>query len=471
MISVFNQYISQKRLVLMLWEGILIALCVVIAARLRFWNDAETFAIYTALPGFGIQIVATVLVFQICFYYNDLYDLQVFQSHSERTVRLWQALGSACIVCGLLYFLVPGIQIGRGVFFISLALLASGISLSRTMLDLTWKRTAPPQQVLILGTGQAALTVARELALRPDLNMALAGFLDKTAPADENSGSGTLFGLPVLGSLDSLQQVVDKHHVSRIVVALEDQRGALPISTLVNLRVRGIPVEDTCTMLAGLTGRVWLNTVRPSWFVYSGGFHRSRLTLVLKRMLDLSLSIAGLILSAPLMLLIAVAVRLDSHGPVLYRQERVGLGGRVFRVLKFRSMSNDAESRNGAQWAVVDDPRVTRVGRILRKFRLDELPQFFNVIRGEMSFVGPRPERPVFVEQLRKAIPYYDVRHSVRPGITGWAQVRYTYGSTLEESSQKLEYDLFYLKNMSILFDCAIVFQTVRIVLFGRGAR
>jgi exopolysaccharide biosynthesis polyprenyl glycosylphosphotransferase len=188
-------------------------------------------------------------------------------------------------------------------------------------------------------------------------------------------------------------------------------------------------------------------------------------------MLDLVVSVIGLLVSLPVMLLVALAVRLDSKGPIIYRQTRIGRRGRCFEVAKFRSMTNNAESENGAQWASENDPRVTRVGRFLRKYRLDELPQFFNVIRGEMSFVGPRPERPYFVEELRKTIPYYDERHSVRPGLTGWAQVQYSYGSSIEDAFNKLEYDLFYLKNMSLAFDFAIIFQTIRIVLGGRGGR
>jgi exopolysaccharide biosynthesis polyprenyl glycosylphosphotransferase len=223
--------------------------------------------------------------------------------------------------------------------------------------------------------------------------------------------------------------------------------------------------------MAALTGRVWLSTVQPSWFVFSTGFRRSWLTAFLKRAFDLVFGLVGLILSAPVMALVAIAVRLDSPGPILYRQVRVGLGGRCFELLKFRSMREDAEDGNGAQWAQEDDPRITRLGRFLRKFRFDELPQYINVIRGEMSFVGPRPERPVFVEMLRAQIPYYDERHSVRPGITGWAQVEYGYGASVEDAYRKLEYELFYLKNMSILFDCAIALQTIRIVLLGRGSR
>jgi len=230
-------------------------------------------------------------------------------------------------------------------------------------------------------------------------------------------------------------------------------------------------VEDAHTTLSSLTGRIWLESIQPSWFVFTDGFRRSAATLAIKRALDLAFSMIGLVISLPIMALVAAAVRLDSKGPAIYRQKRVGLGGREFEVLKFRSMRVDAEQANGAQWARKDDPRITRVGRFVRKFRLDELPQFVNVIRGEMSFVGPRPERRVFVEQLRKDISYYDERHSVRPGLTGWAQVEYPYGATVEDAYRKLEYDLFYLKNMSIFFDCAIVLKTIRTVFTGTGGR
>lgn len=463
MIRVFSQYVSLKSICLMLWEGVLIVACLTSGAKLRFWSDPVGFDVYTMLPDFAAQALVSVIVFQICFYYNELYDLQVIRRRSEQMLRLWQALGAACMLLGFLYFLIPGVQISRGVFFISVSLLAIAISLSRAALDFAWRATAPKQKILILGTGPLAIKVARELTRRDDLSLELAGFADK-------NGTDSVFGHQVLGSIDVLQQIASEHKIGRIVVALEDRRGALPIKSLVNLRVRGIPVEDAHTALAALTGRVWLDTVKPSWFVYSDGFYRSRLTAVLKRALDLGFGLIGLILSAPIMALVALVVRLDSRGPALYRQTRVGMGGKLFEVLKFRSMRMDAEE-GGAQWAQEDDPRVTRAGKFLRTYRLDELPQFINVIRSDMSFVGPRPERPVFVDQLREQIPYYDERHSVRPGLTGWAQVQYPYGATVEDAMRKLEYDLFYLKNMSILFDCAIVAQTVRIVLFGRGAR
>jgi len=288
---------------------------------------------------------------------------------------------------------------------------------------------------------------------------------------EEDVQSGSVFGYPILGGMDRLEEIAARHGITRIVVALANRRGVLPVRELVTLRVQGIIVEDVHSTIAALSGRVWLSVVKPGWFVFAGGFHRSRLTLITKRCFDLAFSMLALAVASPIMALVALAVRLDSKGPVLYRQTRVGLGGRCFEVLKFRSMSVNAESGNGAQWAQQNDPRVTRVGRSLRKYRLDEFPQLINVIRGDMSFVGPRPERPAFVEMLRKEIPYYDERHSVRPGITGWAQVRYDYGATVEDALRKLEYELFYLQNMSVLFDLAIMFATVRVMLSGSGAR
>ena len=223
--------------------------------------------------------------------------------------------------------------------------------------------------------------------------------------------------------------------------------------------------------MAALTGRVWLETLRPSWFVFSEGFRRSRTTLLLKRVIDIALSLLFLVVTAPLLIVLAIAIQLESRGGIIYSQERVGHHGKVFRVLKFRSMRSDAEAHNGAQWATANDTRVTRIGRFIRRYRLDELPQLINILRGEMSFVGPRPERPVFVDDLRQKISYYDERHSVRPGLTGWAQVSYTYGASVEDAFRKLEYDLFYLKNLSILFDCSIIIRTCRIVLMGQGSR
>jgi sugar transferase (PEP-CTERM system associated) len=321
---------------------------------------------------------------------------------------------------------------------------------------------------MILGTGQLALELARELTRRGDLGMKLEGFVGTAAAADQNE---RVFGFPVLGHTGEMEAIARQCGISKIIVALEDRRGVLPTRELVTLRVQGVRVDDAPTALSALTGRISLRAVNPSWFVFSDGFHRSKWIDFLKRVMDLAAATIGLVVSMPIMIVVALLVRLESKGPIVFRQTRVGRMGKCFEVLKFRSMSVDAEKANGAQWASENDPRVTRVGKWLRKYRLDELPQFINVMRGEMSFVGPRPERPYFVNELRKTIPYYDERHSVRPGLTGWAQVQYSYGSSIEDAFNKLEYDLFYLQNMSLTFDFAIIFQTIRIVFGGHGGR
>jgi sugar transferase (PEP-CTERM system associated) len=468
MIRIFNQYVSVKSLLHMVVEGLIILLSLVGAAQLRFWNNPTEFALYVAFPDFAVQSIIVVVVCLICFYCNELYDLSTSLGRFERVLRIEQSLGVAILLLGVLYFLFPSLLLGRGVFLIGMVLVAALITSSRNILDKAWQFTAPLQRVVILGTGQTAVEIARELSRREDLSLKLEGFVGGMPGGPEQE---EIFGHRVLGPTSDMEGIAKRHSISRIIVALEDQRGALPTRELVTLRVQGIRVEDASTALAALTGRVSLRTVKPSWFVFSEGFHRSRGSALLKRILDLIGGVVGLVVSTPIMILLAIAIKLDSKGPIIYRQTRVGRMGRKFEVLKFRSMRTDAERENGAQWATENDPRITSLGRILRRYRLDELPQFVNVISGDMSFVGPRPERPVFVEELKKRIPYYDERHSVRPGLTGWAQTQYCYGASVEDAFIKLEYDLFYLKNLSITFDLAIVFQTIRIVLGGRGGR
>jgi len=459
MIRIFNQYVSPKSVLLMFTESALIALALLCALRLRFWSNPDEIDALIHFPDIAVQGLVIIITIQLCFYYSDLYNLNVLRGRSEQLISLGQSL----------YYIFPGLLIGRGTFLISVLLVGAFVTLNRVALDHAWQVAAPKQNIVILGTREMALNVARELTARDDLNISLVGFID--AKSDELSPAEKLFGHPVIGVAEDLERLALEYRVARIVVAMEDRRGRMPVQQLVRLRVQGVRVEDAHSIMSSLTGRIWLESIHPSWFVFSDGFHRSQLNLAVKRALDLSFGIFGLVLSLPLMALVAIAVKLDSKGPAIFRQERVGLGGKTFEVLKFRSMRVDAEEANGAQWAAKDDPRTTRVGRFIRKFRLDELPQFINVIRGEMSFVGPRPERPIFVEQLRKDISYYDERHSVRPGLTGWAQVQYAYGATVEDAYRKLEYDLFYLKNMSVFFDSVIVLKTIRTVLTGHGGR
>jgi sugar transferase (PEP-CTERM system associated) len=468
MIRIFNQYVSAKSFLLMIVEALLIVLSLICAVKLRFWNNPAEFDLYMTFPDFAGQAAIVVFVCVACFYYNDLYDLSTGYSAVERVLRVEQSLGAASLLLGLLYFLFPSLLLSRGVFIIGMLLVTVLVIFTRKFLDRAWQITAPVQRVMILGTGQLALELARELTRRGDLSMKLEGFVGGSGSVDH---SQTVFGFPILGPTSEMEGIAKQHDISRIIVALEDRRGVMPSRELVTLRVQGVRVDDAPTALSALTGRISLRSVNPSWFVFSDGFHRSKWIDLLKRATDLAAGVIGLVVSMPLMLLVAVIVRLESKGPIIFRQTRVGRMGKCFEVLKFRSMNVDAEKANGAQWASENDPRVTRIGGFLRKYRLDELPQFVNVIRGDMSFVGPRPERPYFVNELRKTIPYYEERHSVRPGLTGWAQVQYAYGSCIEDAYNKLEYDLFYLQNMSLTFDLAIIFQTIRIVIGGRGGR
>jgi sugar transferase (PEP-CTERM system associated) len=464
MVRIFNQYVSPKCILLIGLEDALFVLAMLFGVKVRFWHDPESFRLYTQMPDFAWQTLLFVVVFQASFYYGDLYNWTALRRRGAQWISLAQCLGAGSVVLGLIYLALPDLFMGRGVFFVSILLIVVFVAGDRVLLDTLWRLAAPLQHTLILGGGELAATVAREIARRDDLNIDFIGFVAC------GSGDTAIPGGPLLGDAAQLEEIVGRHGASKIVVAMEDRRGALPVRDLVRLRVQGVAVEDAQTTIAALTGRVWLTTVRPSWFVFSEGFHRSRWTSVAKRITDIAFSLIGLILSAPILATVAIAIALDSRGPLIYRQTRVGKGGRQFQVLKFRSMRPNAETA-GAVWATERDPRITRVGRIIRKLRLDELPQFINVLRGDMSFVGPRPERPCFVEELRREISYYDERHSVRPGITGWAQVQYPYGASIEDAFRKLEYDLFYLKHMSVLFDCAIVFDTLRVVLTGRGAR
>jgi sugar transferase (PEP-CTERM system associated) len=468
MVQIFSQYVSRKTILLTVLETVLITLAVIAGAKLRFWNSPSEFDAYFQFPDFALQVAAFVMALQISFYYGNLYNRSAFRRRYEEVVSVAQSLGLASVLLGFLYWIWPPLLIGRGVFFLSLALIAFLVLGSRVLLDRAWRFAVPTENVLILGTHNLGLTVARELSDHTDLNLNLVGFINAR---HEGVAGNDVDGFAVLGEIESLERIAAEKRVNRIVVALEERRCGLPTRELVTLRVRGIQIEDAHSILSSLTGRVWLDTIRPSWFVFSSGFHRSRTTVVLKRFMDIVISVMMLIVTAPLMALIALAIRLDSKGPVIYRQARVGLKGYVFDVFKFRSMRTDAESANGAQWASTADPRITRVGRFIRKYRLDELPQLVNVLRGQMSFVGPRPERPCFVEQLRTEISYYDERHTVRPGITGWAQVQYSYSDSVVGARRKLEYDLFYLKNLSMFFDCAIILKTVQIVLTGAGSR
>ncbi|MBI3121469.1 MAG: TIGR03013 family PEP-CTERM/XrtA system glycosyltransferase, partial [candidate division NC10 bacterium] len=322
------------------------------------------------------------------------------------------------------------------------------------------------RRVLLLGSGRPARIIAETVnGANPKYEMV--GCLDGH-PARIGQAVN---GVKILGSMGDLAHISTAMRPSVIVVAMTEQRGSFPLSTILECKLEGIEVEEWPSFYEKLTGKIVLTDLRPSWLVFSDGFRKRPLTLAMKRGMDMLLASVGLLFALPLFPLIAILVKVDSWGPVLLRQERVGQHGRIFSLLKFRSMRADAEQDSGPVWAQERDPRVTRVGRILRMTRLDEIPQLWNVLRGEMSLVGPRPERPGFVAQLQERIPFYAHRLSVKPGITGWAQVKYRYAATLEDASEKLQYDLYYIKNVSIFLDLLILLHTLQVVLLMNGSR
>jgi sugar transferase (PEP-CTERM system associated) len=452
--QMFNRHVSARGLTVFGFETVLITGSILVAAHMHG-------AFPDAISGIWRVVLITALC-ELCFYYSDLYDLTLVHSKSELAVRILQAAGAAAIVLAVVSALVPSLIIGHGIFLTSLGLLLVAVPAWRLAFEGLIQDPHLEERLLILGTGAMARTVARQIRSQHDFAYRIVGFVQD----EPHDGRGP----KALGSASELPLLIEQHRVDRIVVSLSDRRGKLPIRELLQAKLSGVRVEDAATTYERITGKILLDELKPSWLIFSDGFCASRGTRIAKRVADVVLAAVGLVLAAPLMLLTAVAVRLESRGPVLYRQERVGENGRLFTLFKFRSMRLDAETGTPL-WASENDDRVTRVGRAIRLTRLDELPQLWNVLRGDMSFVGPRPERPFFVEQLAAVNPFYVERHAVKPGVTGWAQVKYRYGSSIEDAMEKLQYDLYYIKHLSIVFDLTIVIDTVKVILSGKGAK
>jgi sugar transferase (PEP-CTERM system associated) len=452
---VFNRHVSARGLTLFGFEAILIAGSILAAAEVHGIPDEPAAVLW--------KIVVVTAVCELCFYYNDLYDLTLVQRRVEFIVRMLQAAGAAAFVLAFVSLLTPSLLMGHGILATSLCLVVVAVPLGRLAFDGLTHDPHLEERVLILGTGDTARRVAQQIGRQRDFAYRLVGFID-------DGGTPAVRRHDVLGTAEDISRLVADRHIDRIVVGLSDRRGHLPLESLLKAKLSGVRVEDATTTYERLTGKILIDDLKPSWLIFSDGFHASRGTRWVKRGLDVLLATCGLVLAAPLMLLTAALVCLDSPGPILYRQERVGENGRTFTLRKFRSMRVDAEAGTPI-WAKEHDERVTRVGRFIRMTRLDELPQLWNVLRGDMSFVGPRPERPYFVERLAADIPFYLERHAVKPGLTGWAQVKYQYGSSIEDAMEKLRYDLYYIKHMSIVFDLTIVVDTVKVILSGKGAK
>lgn len=442
--------------------GIVVA-SFVAAVLLRFASDPQDLLHQKLLvPKAALSAFAIAL----CLYYNDLYEDFALRRRVELFLRVGQSFAVATLLLALTYYLVPVMEVGRGILLIHLPTALVGVLLWRGVFFWAVGQQALSDTVLILGTTQSAQQIAVEMIQRAPLGFKVVGFL-----GEQRAEVGRRLVNPsVIGTMSDVEQLVQAHHVSLIVVALDDRRGKLPVSQLLRCKLAGVRVEEVTNFFERLTGKILVKNLRPSWLVFSQGFNKPRLLQNSKRTAEFLAALVLLLLGGPLLVLVTILVKLDSHGPVFYRQERVGEKGRPFWLYKFRTMRVDAEASTGPVWASeLNDPRMTRVGRRLRKLRLDELPQIINVFRGEMSFVGPRPERPHFVNTLRKIIPYYDERHSVKPGITGWAQIKFGYGSTIEDAEEKLQYDLYYIKHMSIIFDVGIVLDTLKVMVLGKG--
>jgi sugar transferase (PEP-CTERM system associated) len=424
----------------------------------------ELSAVWVGSAPFVARFVEVSALMVFVLHLGDLYEVRLAVGPRELLARLLICQAASGLMIAAIGFAVPSLRLGRSAFLQTTVLTALGLMVWRVTLLMAWSKRQMAARVLVLGTGQVGrlITELEGTSARP---YRIIGFLDDSPAAAEMLPEKHL----LLGKIQDLDVLVEETRPDIVVVAQVDRRGCFPTKALLECRLRGIRVEDWPTFYEKATGKILVTAVRPSWLIFSDGFVKTPRTEIIKRLFDITVSLAGLALSLPAMVLIVMAVKLESAGPVLYRQPRLGRNGCVFILNKFRSMRQDAEKETGPVWTQTRDPRITRVGAFLRRTRLDELPQLLNVLVGHMSFIGPRPERPEFVEELQKKIPYYMERLAVKPGITGWAQVSYTYGASVEDTVEKLQYDLYYIKNLSLFLDLLILLNTVQVVLFARG--
>jgi sugar transferase (PEP-CTERM system associated) len=450
---------------LILFESQLIIGAVALATGLRLgWS--EVWITLGSQDGL-LKAVLIAVVCQLCLYFADLYDLRVVADRRELMVRVLQSLSATSILLALLYFWFPSLIVGRGVFLVVAFLVISLVVGWRLLFEWVARRVGTSERLLLIGTTPAAVALARELhSRRMELGVEIVGFVD---PDPARVGM-PLLNPGIIGTIDDIPTIVREKRVDRVVVSLADARGRLPMDKLLEMKLGGVSFDHLASIYEHYTGKIAIENLRPSWLIFSAGFRKNVTLVAVKRAVDISVASLGLLLATPVLLVVAAIMKVTSPGPIFYTQLRVGQHGRVFAIRKLRSMRPDAEKHTGAVWSRgANDTRITPIGRFLRKSRLDEVPQLWNVLVGDMSMVGPRPERPEFVDDLTRDIPYYGQRHVVKPGLTGWAQVCYTYGASVEDALQKLQYDLFYIKNLSIALDMFIIFKTVKTVVLRQG--
>lgn len=461
MFRLFRQHARNWMAIIALTDGLLLLLSVSIAMRVRYASDPVAYAQFST--GLFWRGTVFAIVMLLCHFALGLYQAQSRETPVGIFVRQAVGFGIGTVLLTILYYVLPQAYIGRGVLGLAVLSAFVSVALWRILVSNLMDVEMLKRRILVFGAGELATIFARF----DSRTFSVVGYV--AVPGEPVKVSPQRI---VDTGAAALHEWALARQIDEVVVVPDDRRGKLPMEELLECKQRGIEITDLVRFLERESGKVRLSAP-PSWLVFSDGFKVSPLRVACKRIFDIFAAALILMLSWPLMLLTALAIRIESGPgqPILYFQDRVGERGRVFRLVKFRSMRTDAECDGVARWASQNDARVTRVGRVIRKLRLDELPQLWNVLSGTMSFIGPRPERPEFVAGLAKQIPYYTLRHCVKPGLTGWAQLRYPYGSSAEDAAEKLTFDLFYVKNHNFRFDAMIFLQTVEVVLFGRGAR
>jgi sugar transferase (PEP-CTERM system associated) len=463
MIRLFRVFVPVGSLALLSSEILLILSSYILATYLILRVDPTVFLLYDRGLVRILVVLASILVGM---HFHDLYSKIYVRSRRVLAQQLCLVIGIAFVVQALVGYLDPNLRLPIRVMVLGSMLAVAAIFCWRDFFSAHVLRVVAQDRLLLVGASPLLEDIGKHIEDHPETGLQVVGYVGNR----EEAGTA-LAGGKVLGPMASLREIVEATNPDRIVVGMTERRARMPVSELLQLHLAGHIIEEAANTYENVCGRVCLRELRPSQLIYSGELGRRRASMFYQTVVNMILAAMGVVLAAPIMLLTALAVRLTSAGPVLYRQVRVGLDGIPFTLYKFRSMRADAEAETGAVWATKGDPRVTPLGRTIRKLRIDEIPQLFNVLKGEMSLVGPRPERPEMVQSLAEKIPYYPHRHCVRPGITGWAQVNYKYGDTLEDAIQKLEYDLYYIKNMSPSLDSYIIFLTVKAILLSRGSQ
>ena len=465
MVHVFRQYFSMRKAIFILGEGVLIYCAVFMAS---FFLLRKYVGVIDMLEMIWLKVLLIAVVTQASLYFKDLYEFKASDNIIDLATRLIQSIGITCISLSVVYFVWPEAIIGRWIFFFSILLLLLFLVSWRLLYALAIKKKIFTENIIIVGSGGLARDILKEIRNRRDIGYDIKLIVDHEKAKES---SVQFEGVQVQYGFDGFCEKAEVEQVSSIIMAMDEKRGRFPHNELLSCKTRGISIADGESFYERITGKLLVEKINPSWLIFSDGFMKSRTSRIMKRIIGLLLSTVMLIIFFPLMLLVAVAIKLESRGPVFFSQERVGKNEKLIRVYKFRSMKADAEKASGPVWATHDDVRITRTGKFIRRFRIDELPQLWNVMKGDMSFVGPRPERQFFVKKLKTTIPYYKERFTVKPGITGWAQIKYPYGASEKDALEKLKYDLYYIKNMSFVMDLIVIFHSIKIVLLRRGAR